>query len=406
MIFQRSFLIPLLLSPLGLLIPLAPRSGPLLVLLLGIAGLVHYVRYRPSLDWLRGSPVYLLGAFLVYIFLSAIWSVTPERSFEQAVRLSALAFFGLAAFSLVRSLTDSQRDRVVKCLTPALIIGIFTGSLYGLLQYTGPSLRTMADFLSLNPELLQFQSQRLHIAKTLLVTNLAFFSLLPWLWQRQKALAIIAYFSFLPVCFYSDSQAAFVTCITGGGVFLISKISAKWATQLFAAGLIGGMLLAVPLTQSSNMSESLQSNTPRALMQGSSIKLRLQIYKFFGEQISKRPILGHGLEAGVKYVAPNIDYQKIDTGVRTPHNVFLQIIFDLGYLGAALTLLVLLLPIRQLYMSRAPHFAAAFVLPICVMIAATLFNFVIWRTWIPGATILSALFIFIQAQQTLENGNT
>jgi len=72
MIFQRAYMLPLLLSPLGLLIPLAPRSGPLWVLLLGIVGIVHYVRRRPSLDWLRSPPVYFLGVFLAYLFLSTL----------------------------------------------------------------------------------------------------------------------------------------------------------------------------------------------------------------------------------------------------------------------------------------------------------------------------------------------
>jgi len=402
MIFQRAYMLPLLLSPLGLLIPLAPRSGPLWVLLLGIVGIVHYVRQRPSLDWLRSPPIYFLGVFLAYLFLSTLWSVTPERSFEQAFRLSALAFFGLAAFSLVRSLTAAQRDNVVKCLIPALVIGIVTGSIYGLLQYTGAFVRPLVDFVGFEPAFSHYNSQRLNIAKTMLVTNLAFFSLLPLLWQRQKALAISAYFIFLAVCFYSDSQSSLVACMAGGAVFALGQTSAKWTPKLTAVALILGLLLVLPLTQSPTLSVPLTKNLPTVLQQGASVKIRLKVYKFFGDQILTRPILGHGLEAGVKYTAPNIDYQGVAQAIRTPHSILLQALFDLGYLGSALMLLVLLWPIRQIYVMRGPHMATALLLPLCVMIAAALFNFVIWRTWIPGATILAALFMIIHAHRPLE----
>lgn len=402
MIFQRAHLLPLLLSPLGLLIPLAPRSGPLLVLLLGIAGLVHYVRHRPSLNWLQSPPVYFLGLFLAYLFLSALWSVTPERSYEQAFRLAALAFFGLAAFSLVRSLSAAQKDSLVKYLIPALVIGVVTGSIYGLLQYTGGFVRPLVDFVGLDPTFSQYHHQRLNIAKTMLVTNLAFFSLLPWLWQRQKALAICVYFIFLAVCFSSDSQSSLVACIIGGAVFALGQISEKWTPKLIAVALFLGLLLVLPLTQSPTLSAPLTKNLPTVLQQGASVKLRLKVYKFFGDQILTRPILGHGLEAGVKYAAPNIDYQGVPQNIRTPHSILLQALFDLGYLGSALMLLALLWPIKQIYVMRGPHMAVALLLPLCVMIAATLFNFVIWRTWIPGATILAALFMIIQTHRPLE----
>lgn len=403
MIFKWRFLWPLFISPLGLLIPLAPRSGPLWVLLLGIAGLIHYLRYRPSVDWLRSTPIYVLGAFLTYASLSAFWSVTPERSFEQAFRLSALAFFGLAAISLLQSINASQSMRLVGYLLPGLIIGIVTGSCYGLLQYTAAYLEPLVEFLGFGSEIIQFKYQRLNIAKVMLVSNLAFFAMLPWLWQRQKTIAILAHLAFLTVCFYSDSQSSFVACIAAGTVFYLSKISAKWVIRLFSTTVIAGFLLTVPLTQSSTVNEAVHNYAPSFLTENASVKLRLKIYQFFGEQALTRPALGHGLEAGVKYVAPGINYQNIPEKVRTPHSVFLQIIFDLGYLGAALTLLVLLLPIRQIYISRGPHVAAALLLPICVVMAGTLFNFVIWRTWILGAAVLAVLFILIQAEKTCEN---
>ena len=107
---KYPWLLPLLLSPLGLIIPLAPRSGSLFVLLLGVAGIAHCIRRRPSFRWLLTPPVYAMGAFLSYLFLTSFWSTVPERSVEQAFRLTLLALFGLAGFSMLRSLTTHRNN--------------------------------------------------------------------------------------------------------------------------------------------------------------------------------------------------------------------------------------------------------------------------------------------------------
>ena len=82
---KYPWLLPLLLSPLGLIIPLAPRSGPVFVLLLGVVGLAHYIHRRPSVDWLRTPPVYALGAFLTYLFLTSFWSTVPDLLLSRPI---------------------------------------------------------------------------------------------------------------------------------------------------------------------------------------------------------------------------------------------------------------------------------------------------------------------------------
>ena len=89
---KQPWLLPLLISPLGLIIPIAPRSGPLFVLLLGLVGIAHYLRRKPSLDWMVNKPTAALVIWLFYLFLTGLWSYMPERSFEQAFRISLVVF--------------------------------------------------------------------------------------------------------------------------------------------------------------------------------------------------------------------------------------------------------------------------------------------------------------------------
>ena len=401
---KHPWFLPFLLSPLGLLIPVAPRSGPLLVLLLGIAGIIHYIRHRPPLDWLKTKPMAALAAWLLYLLLTGFWSEVPERSFEQAFRLTLLAFFGLAGFSLIRALSETQKRRAMACMLPALIIGVITGCIYGLLQYTGPYIRILTDLIGTSPEFSNFTSHdnRLHIAKTMLLTNLAFFAVLPWLWKRQRMIAIAAYLIFFGACFNSDSQSSLVACVAGGLVFIALRISKNLAPKFIMVGIVASFLVVIPLLQSPYVASLQKEIKSSALASKASPNLRLKIYGFFGEQTLNKPILGHGLTAGIRYKSKGepTDYRDIRQHVRTPHNIHLQVLFDTGFVGASLLLLALLWPIwRGL---RAAHQPQAYLalLPICVVIAGTLFNFVIWRSWIPGAALIGLFIILLSESRT------
>ena len=397
---KYPWFLPLLLSPLGLIIPLAPRSGPLFVLLLGMAGIWHFVRKRPSFSWLRTPPVFALGAFLCYLFLSSLWSTVPERSFEQAFRLSLLAFFGLTSFSLVRSLKEHQKERITQCLLPALFVGILTGCLYGLLPYTGAYIRILTDFLGLSTELSSFSGEnRLHIAKTMLLTNFAFFAVLPWLWNKSRITTLLAYGLLSAVCWHSDSQTAFVTCFAGGAIFLALQFSFRHAANIILAGIVAAFIIVIPITQSSFMQTLNAEMRKTGIDTKSSLDHRIIIYQLFGKMSLEKPLFGHGLMAGVKYNGDVSDtkLQVIYPGFRTPHNIHLQIIFDIGFVGAVLFLMTFIWPVWRWHSSGNCGQVFAALLAVSLVLAGSLFNFVIWRTWIFGAAILTFYFLWINA---------
>ena len=405
MIMTRKYpwLLPLLLSPLGLIVPLSPRSGPLFVLLLGLAGIAHCIRHRPSFDWLKTPPFYALAAFLSYLFLTSFWSTVPERSFEQASRLTLLALFGLAGFSLVRSLDNTQKHRVAECLIPAILVGIVTGCIYGLLPYTGGYIRILTDFLGLSPELSSFGGDnRLHIAKTMLLTNFAFFSVLPRLWNKNRIATLLAYGSFFMVCWNSDSQSAIVTCLAGGIAFLALQSSYRHSTKIILAAIVASFIIVIPITQSSLM-EALKTEVRKTSV-GAKVSFdhRLEIYRLFGKISFEKPLFGHGLTAGVKYKGdvPDTKFQSIYIGHRTPHNVHLQIIFDLGFTGAVLFLMSFIWPVWSWHRSDNYGQTFAALLVISLVLAGSLFNFVIWRSWIPGTAILAFYFLSINPTKT------
>jgi O-antigen ligase len=400
---KYPWLLPILLSPLGLIIPIAPRSGPLWVLLIGIAGIVHFIRHRPSLDWLKSPPIYALCVFLAYLFLTAFWSINPERSFEQAFRLTMLAFFGLAGYSLVRSLEEYQKRRVVRCLLPALFVGIVTGCVYGLLQYTGSYIRILTDFLGLSRELSSFSTEnRLQVAKTMLLTNFAFFGILPWLWKQRPIIALGAYGLFLTICWHSDSQSALIISLLGGVTFAALSCDYKHAPKIIMIGIVMSFVVAVPITQSRYM-ETVHTNLIDTSMgQRSGIEERIKIYQLFGAMAIERPLFGHGLMSGVKFqgALPKMDLRSIYLDIRSPHNAHLQIIFDLGAVGAALLLISFIWPIWRWHTSGNHSQTLAALLAIALALEGALFNFVIWRAWVPSAAILTFYFLLASVPKT------
>ena len=395
---KQPWLFPLLISPLGLIIPIAPRSGPLFVLLLGLLGIAHYFRRKPSLDWMVNKPTAALVIWLFYLFLTGLWSYMPERSFEQAFRISLLVFFGIAGFSLIKSLSDAQKQRAAACLIPAIVVGIIFGCVFGLLQYTGPYIRIITDFLGTSPEFSAFNGDnRRHIAKTMLITNLAFFALLPWLWRKQKLIALLSYALLFSVCLYSDSQSSLFSCFVGGLVFLGLRISPSFMPKAIMVTIITSFFIVIPLTQSEILQRVGNEVNATKIGKSTSPTTRIGVYQFFSDAALNKPLLGHGLLTGNLYNDPSsiTDLNRVPYGIRTPHNLQLQILFDTGYVGAMLMLLALLWPIWRLLKAGHHEATALMLLLLCVTIAGTLFNFVIWRTWIPSATLLAMCFALL-----------
>ena len=125
--------------------------------------------------------------------------------------------------------------------------------------------------------------------------------------------------------------------------------------------------------------------------------LRIKIYQLFGTMSLEKPLFGHGLMAGVKYQGkmPDTNSHRVYLGVRTPHNVHLQILFDLGFVGATLLLMSFIWPIWRWQRNHSLAFPA--LLALSLVLAGTLFNFVIWRSWILGAAILTFYFLLVSA---------
>jgi O-antigen ligase len=128
-----------------------------------------------------------------------------------------------------------------------------------------------------------------------------------------------------------------------------------------------------------------------------SANLRIKIYQLFGSLILEKPYRGQGLMAGVQFRGEESDMDRrgIHLGVRTPHNIQLQIIFDIGATGVALVFLSFIWPIWRWKTENKRALAYSALLALVLVLAGSLFNFVIWRTWIPSAGILTFYFLLI-----------
>lgn len=184
-------------------------------------------------------------------------------------------------------------------------------------------------------------------------------------------------------------------------LFFAFKLSQRSASKIVMAGLVSSFILVVPITQSPYLDHIKSGVKSTSLGKKASPDQRILIYQLFGTLSLNKPLLGHGLMAGVKHKSSsqNAEHDGIYQGIRSPHNIHLQIIFDLGFIGAAITLIAISLPIWQFTQTSRPNLGVILLLPLCIVILGTTFNFIIWRTWIPSATILSIFFLFISFQE-------
>ena len=167
-------------------------------------------------------------------------------------------------------------------------------------------------------------------------------------------------------------------------------------------GVVMSFVVAVPITQSRFM-ESVQTDLKEtSIGERSGIEERIQIYQLFGTMAIERPLFGHGLMSGVKFqgALPKMDLQSIYLDIRSPHNTHLQIIFDLGAVGAILMLVSLIWPIWRWHISGNHSQALAALLAVALVLEGALFNFVIWRTWVLGAATLTFYFLLINVPKT------
>jgi exopolysaccharide production protein ExoQ len=323
----------------------------------------------------RPPVVLLLSAVMALAVLSSAWSADPAAP-VQALKVGVLVLLGLTfAAAAVASPRMTQAGGVAACAVLAILLAI--EALWGLPLNRaaqpevdpGELLRNVSRGASLLMALTWGAAAALiaHGGRT---------------WIRL-GLLVLAAGGF--IAFQFGQFANTLAFAAGLLVFAAAFVAPRPVLGLTLAGLTLWLIAAPFLTP--------------LLLSGLTIELpyswnaRVEIWSYVIERIWERPWIGHGLDAARMHHPPVPVH---------PHSVSLQIWFELGVVGVALTAALMIAGARQLLRAvghnRAAAAAACGTLVSLGLIANLSFN--LWAEWWLAAMFIAAALVGSLARRT------
>lgn len=282
-------------------------------------------------------PFFLL---LLFSFLSLFWSLDKniaffglaDRQFGLLTWTSCLLFFVLLTLYLV--FAKDSHEKILK-ITKAMVLSSFFVSAYAVLQFFGFDFFTWAEPASLTGRAFSTLGQPNFLASFLLLT----IPVTAYLFKSSKNIYLkIFYFSslfleFLAIIF-SGSRGAWVSLLLAFFIFIFIFYFKKEKVKFFAGIVFLFLALSLLFFGGNNFSKRFRDSFNFSF--GSSAA-RVQIWDASLKAIYKKP-MGYGLENQKN--ATIFFYEKdwgrvniVNTSFDRTHNVFLDVLMELGLVG-------------------------------------------------------------------------
>ena len=315
---------------------MAPKGTVVLLLLAAALAVPTYwwAHRRLPVPDLRISIALVL--LVVWCAIASAWSFDVKQSFVLSLRIAVIFAAGMVLFPIVATLNDASKNRISLWLIAGFALTLIFMAVEIGLGY--PTIRSVKG-VSGGREAIAFS--RGAIALSLIV-----WPVVAYLWSRGigwKALAIPVLLGVLSN--FLESAAATLGFAIGVATVLLvvshRKIG-RWVT--LAACVVA--FVALPF----GMREMHDHEWHRADWLSGSERHRVEIWYFSLERIAEKPVLGWGFD-GSRYIAEYF-FGADETGRSMvplhPHNGALQILLELGAVGAVIVLALLWLIAVQL----------------------------------------------------------
>lgn len=384
--FQRAGLFLLLLA--GPILGFASKGFAPLMAVAGAFALIGLMLDPQKLKSIDLRPYWPVAPFLIFALLSILWSSATNPLRSYGVLISVLIFtFGLwQAFNLQ---PDTQKISYRKYLAASTLFGVMASIIVGSYPEFFPQLeRILRDASNRtefgNIELLRQGNRSLSLMPVFLLLTAGFF------WQNHKLSCLAVGVAALYVTTISHSQTALLGMIVGLGsvcfFYLVRKNGKRIAFLLFATGLV---ISPVAFEQSFEK-DWVKNYVPEFVQKKASGQLREYYYFVYAKESGLKPLFGHGFEASQQFSPDGLDAYKSRnktnnlrirrmTAFPHAHNFPLQIIFEFGYVGAALFLFAIWRALNfKLSANKAPVIGGA----LGATIALIMFAYSIWQSWL------------------------
>ena len=396
-----------------------PRVAPLVVIAITmIAAVLLLVREGRERGWqsaLSGTLLRPEMPFIIWVFVACLWASLPASGLLKSAFLAGIV---IHAIIISRHLGD-LRQGDVEAIGKGLLIGFLVGGAYLVMEitlrdYVGrfvltylPDLdRGLAKHSTMKNGVVTRVSGA-HITRVAVVFALLLFPaflaarrFLTGTWQKVAYGLIAAFVLVVVVHPHSHSQTAQLALVAGLVFAAVAYFWPRFGTWAAGASFAGALFLIIPLSLGM-YAAGLHENEDLF----TSARARVIIWNYTSERILERPILGVGTnstryldEQRPKVVAPEAKKLIVEAQTRAhPHNVYLQVWYELGLIGALLFALLglsLLWRIDQLPQDRTFFAIGHFAISMTV-IAST---YGLWQNWFQSIIVLSILALLVLAR--------
>jgi O-antigen ligase len=314
-----------------------------LVALLGCIGLARL--RQGAWPWPRGAAFWAGMGLAGWGTLSALWAIDPRRSFSEGLALIGMVLLAGAAARAVAQDAADQRRRLGR----AVLVGLGIGLAAALFDHaTGNALRAAVRGLHEPPASLAFGLKPAASVMALFLPLLAGADM-PARWRAAAMLAGLAALLAIP------GDTAKLAAVAG--VAVAALVGMERRSPRLLAALLAAVLLATPALMApaiGMLGQRVESLRPSAIH-------RLLIWDFALSRAGEKPLAGWGMEAARVLPGGEARPDPFRLGITEPwllawftqpqlrllplhpHNGPLQIRLELGWVGAALASLALLM---------------------------------------------------------------
>lgn len=363
---------------------MAPKGTVVLLVLAAVFALsIHWWAHRrfPVPD---SRMAIALALLVVWCAIASAWSEDSGRSLVLSLRVAVLLAAGLVLFPIAAALDDAARKRIGQWLLVGFGLSLAFVAVETGLDY--PMLRSFKT-AEAGEEAVWFN--RGAIALALIVWPVT-----AWLWARGlrwKALALPV--ALCVASLFLESAAATLGLVAGIAALLLafSHRKAGVATAIAASALA---FVAMPFA----VREMHGHGWHRAERLAASARHRIEIWDFSVQRIAERPLLGWGFDGSrhMQALYPDLSSTGRELAALHPHSAPLQIMLELGAVGAVIVLALLcLFAIRvdaaagQTRMFGQPVFVAA--------LAVASVSHGAWQNWWLALVVSAALLVPLTA---------
>ena len=391
--FSTTSLILLVL--IGPLLALAIKGFAVLLALAGIFAALALILQDKWPNISRFKPHGWPLALLTWISLSAIWSLHEDAG-NKLVQLLLSLFFAISLLFLFEQLDEEKKSLWCKRISISIGLGLGLSLILGPWQIYAPNL---ADALSPVLELLR------QVNRSLTIVAILVFIYAGSIAQRRPRIAVALLAISTAVAFYSESQSAALAMALGWLALGLARMSVKVTRRLILASFALSLLLIAPFSIRAFEERWSTTYLPQAIHNTAAPNIRSWIYYVYSKELLPKALFGHGLQSSRNFNPENLDvyvsecqkmshsYRHCDLALENQtvaahaHNLFLQILFELGIVGGVLCLFVLgkWLPSQQsdTNMWRMGAWGAG--------MGTLMFSYNFWQSWLMASLLICAL---------------